>query len=405
MDEAVVTASAYATGDAEAVTLQSLEVVTTPGAAADIFLMQSDVNQYITPPAITWRGVAIASVCWILYATFYSFMVVVGDGERFLGIYIGQLMAVTVMGVLSIPPWYLIVRRMDSLGWWPRIGVHVIVAPLYAWLSLEIFLRITWYTAGPEVHAALIDVYIFLFGSNLTAYIIQFALYHSFRVVQRLHVKEKQAAELQALAKESELAALKAQINPHFLFNTLNSISAMVRQDPSETREMIVKLGDMLRYVLDSSKKDLVTLGDEIAFVRSYLALEAHRFSDRLDVLFSIEKGTEMALVPPMVLQPLVENAIKHGISRREKGGNITIRTWKASLEIGVSVEDTSDKVASGDAPRLDALPVSSFGIGLANTRARLEKRLGAQSTLHTLQLKPDGFRVYFMLPVPDAVL
>ena len=366
--------------------------------------MSTENSQYIAPPAITWRGVAIASVCWILYATFYSFMVVVSDGERFLGIYIGQLMAVTVMGILSIPPWYLIVRKMDHVGWWLRIGAHVIVAPLYAWLSLEIFLQITWYTAGPDVHAALIDVYIFLFGSNLTAYIIQFALYHSFRIVQRLHVKEKQAAELQALAKESELVALKAQINPHFLFNTLNSISAMVNQDPLETREMIVKLGDMLRYVLDSSKKDLVTLGDEVAFVRSYLALEAHRFSDRLDVLFSIEADTQDVLVPPMVLQPLVENAIKHGISRREEGGKITIRVWRADREIGVSVEDTGEEAAVSDI-RLNAVPESSSGIGLANTRARLEKRLGAHSTLHTLRLKPAGFRVYFMLPAPDGAL
>lgn len=364
--------------------------------------MPTEESQFITPPAITWRGVAIASICWVLYATFYTFMVVVNDGERFLGIYIGQLMAVTVMGILSIPPWYLIVRKMDHLGWWPRIGVHVLVAPLYAWISMEIFLRITWYTAGPAVYAALIEVYVFLFGSNLTAYIIQFALYHSFRVVQRLHMKEKQAAELQALAKESELVALKAQINPHFLFNTLNSISAMVKQDPVETREMIVKLGDMLRYVLDSSRHDLVTLGDELSFVRSYLALEAHRFSDRLDVTFDIEANTETVLVPPMVLQPLVENAIKHGISRREKGGSIAIRVWKADCEIGVSVEDTGEAAMAKED---DSLRVSSSGIGLVNTSTRLEKRLGVKARLHTSKLSPVGFHVSFMLPAADKAL
>ncbi len=221
-------------------------------------------------------------------------------------------------------------------------------------------------------------------------------MYHALRILHRLRVKEKQAAELQALAKESELAALKAQINPHFLFNTLNSMNAMVKRDPEETRNMIIQLGDLLRYALDSSRRDLVMLEEELAFSKAYLQLESHRFADRLAVEFDIAPGLEHVLIPPMVLQPLVENAIKHNIGRREEGGEITIRVTAADEQVHIMVED------KGRGEMLHQV-TSKTGIGLSNTTSRLEKRLGPAAALRTEDLRPTGFRVSFSVPLQLA--
>ncbi len=347
----------------------------------------------ILKPRITRKGVLISVICWWLYATAYSFMVAVSGQDGFFGVYFGQIFAVIITGLLSIGPWLLVVRGMEGARWPVKIVAHVIIAPIYAWLSLKLFLLLIEYTAAPAVYSSIVEVSVFLFGSNVTTYIVQFALFHAYWIFQRLLIKEKQAIELQALAKESELAALKAQINPHFLFNTLNSMNAMVKVDPEEARNMIMQLGDLLRYALDSSRKDLVTLQEELAFSSDYLKLEVHRFAERLEVQFDVPAELEDVLIPPMVLQPLVENAIKHSISKREEGGEIFITVWQEADQVHIEVKDI------GKGTLICRNVTRSPGIGLSNTSSRLEKRLGPEAALQTEDLGPEGFKVSFKIP------
>ncbi len=362
---------------------------------ADASIMTEPV--VIPKPRMTTRAVLLSACGWVLYALFYSSMVTAsGQQTEFVGVFIGQLFAAGIMGVLTIPPWLLVVREMDAFRWPAKIAAHILIAPLFAWLSLTLFLALIGYTTSPDVQASIRSAYSFVFGSNLTAYVVAFSLYHALRILQRLRLKEKQAAELQALAKESELAALKAQINPHFLFNTLNSMNAMVVRDPVETRNMIIQLGDLLRYALDSSRKDLVMLEEELAFSKAYLQLESHRFAERLAVVFDIAPGLERVLIPPMVLQPLVENAIKHNIARREAGGTITIQVSSVDDQVQIVVED------EGRGEMLHNV-ASKTGIGLSNTTSRLEKRLGPAAALRTEVLRPSGFRVSFSVPLQVA--
>jgi LytS/YehU family sensor histidine kinase len=234
-----------------------------------------------------------------------------------------------------------------------------------------------------------------LFGT-LTIYAIQFALYHLVRNVQRLRIKGQQATELLATAREQELAALKAQINPHFLFNTLNSISATLRRNPEQAREMIAKLSGMMRYALDGADRDLVPLRDEIDFARRYLDLEHHRFSDRLTAEVDINTDDDAldTPVPPMVLQPLVENALRHGIAPSEEGGTVTVEVTTESERIEVRVEDTG--VGPGDE---DPLSASENSTGLANTSTRLQHTYGPDAALHTAENDPTGFRIRFSIP------
>lgn len=347
----------------------------------------------VLKPRITRKGVLISATCWLLYATAYSFMVVVSGQNGFISIYFGQICAAIIAGLLSIGPWLLVVWGMEGFRWPAKIAAHVIIAPIYAWLSLNLFLLLLEYTASPTVHRSIVEVSAFMFGSNVTTYIVQFALFHAYWIFQRLRIKEKQAIELQALAKESELAALKAQINPHFLFNTLNSMNAMVKMDPEETRNMIMQLGDLLRYALDSSRKDLVTLKEELAFSTAYLKLEGHRFAERLEVQFDVPSKLEDVLIPPMVLQPLVENAIKHGISKREAGGKIFITVRQEGEQVRVEVKDIGNGIV------VSKHVSHSPGIGLSNTSSRLEKRLGPEAALQTEDLSPEGFKVSFKIP------
>lgn len=346
-------------------------------------------------PTITARGVGLAAVFWILCIILYGFLIARGEDIPLAWAFGGQVIAKSILALYSVPVWWLTVREMDHAPWGWVLAAHGLIAPLYAWLGLEsyILLFTTW--SGIDLRSILGSQYQWILLSNVTLYAIQFAVYHLVRYVHRLRQKEKQATELWARAREQELAVLKAQINPHFLFNTLNSVSATLRRDPAQAREMIAKLAELMRYALDSSDRDLVPLRDEIDFTRQYLELERHRFSDRLDVQVDIDTEDEAleTPVPPIILQPLVENALRHGIAPSESGGTVALRVEQDDRLL-VRVEDTG--VGPGDE---DPLSASDDSTGLANTSARLQHTYGTDSALQTTKNTPSGFIVWFSLP------
>lgn len=347
-------------------------------------------------PQITLKGCLLTLLGWSIYAFLYTLMVRASDPVDFLPVFAAQLFHAYVLAVITVIPWWIAVRELDKSHWGWKLLVHMVMAPLSAWIAIELFLYYITVVTTDEVHREISLVYYYVMGSGITIYSVQFFLFHGYRIIERLRIKEKQAAELQALAKESELIALKAQINPHFLFNTLNSMNAMVIQKPAEVREMIVQLGDLLRYALDSSEKKWVSLQDELTFSQDYLDLEKYRFESRMEVVLDIDPSVDTAgiQVPPMVLQPLVENAIKHNISRRIDGGQIHIRVFPEADGVRVEVKD----LGNGESLKI---PVnSSSGIGLANTDSRLEKSLGEKSRLTTQNLDSKGFLVSFWVPV-----
>jgi len=349
----------------------------------------------VPKPRPTWKGVTLAGAFWALFAVLYALLIAQSEGIPFMWALPGQVMAAAILALYSVPVWLLTVRGMDDWhgGW--VVGAHLVIGPLYAWGSLESYTGFLMLLAGADVTQSVEARYGWIVASNGTIYAIQFAIYHLVRSTQRLRVKEQQAAELQTKAREQELAALKAQVNPHFLFNTLNSISAAVKTTPEHTREMIAQLADLLRYALDGTRRDLVPLRDELRFVTAYLDLEAHRFSDRLEVTVDVQVD-DAALdtpVPPMVLHPLVENAVQHGIAPSEAGGTITLRIAPDGDRLRVTVMDTG--VGPGATDPLD----DPDGLGLANTHQRLRHAIGAEAGLHAQALSPHGFRVTFTVP------
>lgn len=208
----------------------------------------------------------------------------------------------------------------------------------------------------------------------------------------RLRAQERHAAELETNLVKAELQFLKMQLQPHFLFNTLHSVAALVHRDPAAAEKMICSLGDLLRQTLAAEDAPLVTLERELEFLQLYLDIQRVRFQDRLVTDIQVDEQALDAIVPYVLLQPLVENAIKHGVARRRGVGKIeiAIRRQAADLSISVVNDSTSDPV-----PQHERL-----GIGLENIRSRMRLLFGSGERVACRHL-PDGrFQVEVLVPL-----
>ena len=336
----------------------------------------------------------MSAICWLVYSAFYSFIVMYGQGVSFLGVFMGQITQNTLLALLSIGIWTVVVSRMDHRAWFEKLVLHIVLAPVYAWVGIQFLLFIASASTEPNEFNEIRQAYPFIFSSNIIAYIVQFAVYHMVRSSQRSQHQRTQTMKLYALAKEQELAQLKAQIHPHFMFNALHSIGVIADHDPAKVRTLILHLADMMRYSLEISRRDLVPLSEEIEFIKAYLEIEQTRFPDRLHIQFDLAPEALQTMILPMTLQPLVENAIKHGISPSESGGTLIIKAHITDQLLVIFIED------DGVGPSSKTTSNKSNGIGLSNTNARLINRFGAQSELKTEILAPRGYQVSFSIPV-----
>jgi LytS/YehU family sensor histidine kinase len=203
--------------------------------------------------------------------------------------------------------------------------------------------------------------------------------------------KEALNREMQALvaARDAELKALKAQINPHFLFNSLNSISALAGIDAARAREMCVRLSDFLRSSLSVGEREAVRLSEELALAHNYLGVEQVRFGGRLRVEQQIAAECESALVPPLLLQPLVENAVKHGIASMVEGGTIRLEAWRVENAMHIRVENPFDP---------EGATARRNGLGLQIVKRRLQARYGDRASMAT-ESGDHRYRVEILLP------
>jgi sensor histidine kinase YesM len=193
---------------------------------------------------------------------------------------------------------------------------------------------------------------------------------------------EAQTALLQAELAEARLSALQSQLNPHFLFNTLHAVSSLVERDPRGVRRMIARLSDLLRFTLERTDQQEVALEQELAFLERYLEIMQIRFQGRLEVRTHVDAGVSDALVPTLVLQPLVENAVKHGVGKVDGSGVIEISARRSGDRLVLAVRDNG--------PGLDGASTGDEGVGLRNTRARLEQLYGTAQSL-TLRTADEG--------------
>lgn len=210
-------------------------------------------------------------------------------------------------------------------------------------------------------------------------------IYHAFERLRRMQLEQFRLA---ASVKEAELRALKSQVNPHFLFNSLNSLRALIDEDAPRARESVTRLANMLRYSLQSGQQETVPLEEEVRIVEDYLALEMIRHENRLRVSWAVSDDARGVSVPPMLLQTLVENAVKYGISTRREGGEITIAAALEGEDLHIRVSNPGDLAAPSSA--VAAKAGSSTGVGLRNASERLQLLFGDRARL-SLAAGPAG--------------
>jgi len=226
-----------------------------------------------------------------------------------------------------------------------------------------------------------------IYGTTLFAVAIPLKIWNNAR-------NEKKLEEQERLLVEARLAALTSQINPHFLFNTLNSVSSLIRTDPNQARVMVVKLSKVLRRLL-RKHENFSPLRDELNFIEDYLSIEVIRFGDKLRFQTDVAADTLDMLVPSMMLQPLVENSIKHGLSSKIEGGTIRIHTHRSEARLHLLVEDDGVGI-SGE--KLATLPEHG-GIGVSNVNERLKVVFGSEYRMWIESQPGSGTRVQIEIP------
>ena len=321
-----------------------------------------------------WRWVVFAGIDWLLYA------------------------------VLT-PAVFRVSRRFplqrEELA--RRIALHIACAlgMCVVWATLGQFLRLAIFYPSPDVTVAkfwrALAGWIFTtlpFGTGV--YFALVGIEHALAYMTQARERETQAIRLTAQLAEARLSALRMQLNPHFLFNSLNAITVLVRdQNTAAASRMLELLSDVLRLVLHAEGSHETPLSTELDFLERYLAIEQVRFSDRLRPRVEVDAAVRHAAVPQFILQPLVENALRHGIARRADAGLLEVTAQRDGDTLVLRVRD--------DGPGLGRAGPAATGVGLANTRARLAALYGDRASLEIANAAGAGVLVTIRLPYHEA--
>jgi sensor histidine kinase YesM len=231
----------------------------------------------------------------------------------------------------------------------------------------------------------------YVFHGNFLTYWILVAATQGYRYYQRYQQGELRSAQLSAQLAEAQLQALRMQLHPHFLFNTLNSIATLIHKDPDAADRMTARLSDLLRLSLENVGVQEVPLAQELEFLERYLDIERTRFSDRLVVRIDVAPDTLDASTPYLILQPLVENAIRHGIAPRSSPGCVVVRASREGNMLALEVKDDGPGIRPETTPR--------NGVGISSTRARLEKLYGEAHRFELINAETGGLVVKLAFP------
>jgi two-component sensor histidine kinase len=364
--------------------------------------MSSESHVRIRP--ITIFGVATALTFFSASQAFY-FVATFGEKPA----------PFAVLFVLNLGYWYSwaclapgilwLSRRfpLDRQSWTVSLPVHV--AGVFAATTLHIAMAVatrlaTYWAIGENTSTWRTEaqrMFFLNFDWEMMTYWAIVGLSHALAYHREAQARALRASQLETRLVEAQLQALQRQLQPHFLFNTLNTISALMHRNVEAADAMIARLSDLLRISLQAVGVQEVSLKEELDFLSKYLEIEQTRFRDRLTVKFDVPPDTFDARVPNLVLQPLVENAIKHGIGPRPAPGTITIRARRVGTMLELAVQD--------DGVGLSAARLSDFnrGIGLSNTRSRLEHLYGALHRFEFRQPADGGLLVVIAIPLADV--
>lgn len=256
---------------------------------------------------------------------------------------------------------------------WPRIiTIHLLFAVLISFLWYSTFLfAVSFFCTGEDCHKGKTDLlywYLYNFDKLFLLYLVTASVTYTYYYVQRDSIHQIQRSQIENQLLQTRLIMLKSQLHPHFLFNTLNSIACLVDIDVQKAKNMIADLGDLLRHVLDHKDAQIVSVEEEMILLNKYIDIEKIRFSDDLEINLSIAPEVRGATLPSMLLQPIVENSIRHGFSRQYPSLKIDIEIYQEDKKLIVSVEDNGQGFDAEKSPDIFAK-----GTGLKNTFERLK--------------------------------
>lgn len=330
---------------------------------------------------------------WLAAALFWSVAAASGAGQSPIAVLPYGLLTMAGAGAMGVGVW----RLTGRVPWdWraPRfVGTHGAALAAYATLYTtsmvwpDVFIG-RFAAAFNGLRTSPVLVWSLLMGSWL--YLMVAGLSYAVRAHRRVRAEEAAAADARLLAQQAQLAALRAQVNPHFLFNALHSVGALVSIDPGRADRAIECLGDLLRYALGTEHE--VPFSQEWKFTQDYLAFEQLRLGDRLRVDAHADGSAMSTLVPPLILQPLVENAVRHGIADRPEGGRVELRAQAEGDRLALRVADDGR----------GACGVEGEGLGLGSVRRRLAALYGSRASV-TIDDRDAGFAVTLRLPLAPA--
>ena len=332
-------------------------------------------------------------LAWLVLAACQSLLIYYVYGSDLdAAIYDGAI-SMILYGLLGLAVWFPVRYILrDGSQVYPTVFNVVLTGSvsIVAWLFITRFLVKVFVAEKIDYVIFWHSSLVFRITAGILIYLVIILIYYLFISASQLAAKAARQAQLEAQVRNGELMMLRSQINPHFLFNSLNSISSLTVTDPLKAREMIVKLSDFMRYSLSSRNDQPVTLSNELQSLRLYLQIEKIRFGDRLSIEEDITPEALKTLMPGMLLQPLYENAIKHGVY--ESTGEVVIRTT-AGVEAGLVVMSIVNNVDTEA-----VVTRKGAGIGLKNVSSRLELFFGDKANL-TVNSTDDSFTVILRFP------
>jgi two-component system, LytTR family, sensor kinase len=305
-------------------------------------------------------------------------------------------------GVLCLGMWYLLRRHIEEASARRMLLVFLPLSMLVSVIHEALYLLLVpstmpdkhyTYWQRLEMHLA------YGFFSNVVVFWIVFALFRGIGQYRKYRERERVASQLEAQLTNSRLQALRMQLNPHFLFNALNSVSSLMRTDVEVADEMLERLSSLLRITLDQGDAQKIRLQEEIEIVQLYVSIQQLRYGDRVKNVFQIAPEAWDFLVPTMILQPVVENAYVHGVARSIGAATVEIEAAVHSGRLHLSVRNTCANLTP---PRRGA---RKERLGIANVKARLQLHYGDQQTFSFEQAAPGDATAFFVLPIEAAYL
>jgi len=356
-----------------------------------------------------WFHAAWVLAAWCLFGLFFASQSVVATAHAGQPVDWGRTLAawMTCAAIWAglTPVVLSLARRFPfERGRYARAVLwHLSAGVLVSGVALAIFVLAhrVWEDPAKPIQpvATMRRLLVYELHSNFLIYWAILAVHGFVEYHRRYHEREVAALELSSQLAQARFEALERRLHPHFLFNTLNSISVLMRRDPDASARLIVRLSDLLRIVLDRRSTKEVALEEELRFLRSYLEIEQARF-DTLDVDLDVEQETLQASVPRLLLQPLVENALQHGIAARsDEGGRVRVRAFREEASLKLQVEDNGPGMPHHRDAASEHDLTSGTGLGLSLTRERIEKLYGPDGRLELRHGRDGGVEVTVTIP------